>query len=65
MDQKIIEMVERLDEERLNLFLNYLQGILDSQEPIQADDQKDPINKILFIIHHIAWIAATLRTQQM
>lgn len=41
MDQKIIEMVERLDEERLNLFLNYLQGILDSQEPIQADDQKD------------------------
>lgn len=41
MDQKIIEMVERLDEERLNLFLNYLQGILDSQEPIQAADQKD------------------------
>ena len=41
MDKKIVEMVERLDENRLNLFLNYLKGILDSQEPIQAADQKD------------------------
>ena len=41
MDKKIVEMVEKLDEEKLNLFLAYLQGILDSQEPIQAADQKD------------------------
>lgn len=41
LDEKIVELVESLDEEQLNLFLAYLQGILDSQAPIQAADQKD------------------------
>ena len=39
MDDKIVEMIESLDEEQLNLFLAYLQDISCSQSGLECSDR--------------------------